>query len=182
MIELSALNREAQSNNTASQWSASVCPTAQIHMLWFLVKSVNQRVGCRNRLLSSPPVCSLSGCLRHTNGVEQYSPARSVYSNNIVMAARHGVWWWWWRGGGLSLPATGHTPLLLMVWCECAHESISVCACPWGYTSCGGKWLIQSSPPFYLSTWVHATITALWAGNHLCYGVCNNSLAPFTLC
>lgn len=112
------------------------------------------------------------------NNIPQHAPSTAIISLWLPDTGCGGG-----GRGGLSLLATGHTPLLLRVWCECAHESVlCVCVCPWGYTSCGGKWPIQSSPTFYLSTWVHAIITALWAGNHLRYGICNNSLAPFTLC
>ncbi len=67
-------------------------------------------------------MCGASGRLQHTNGVEQYSPARSIYSNNIIMAARH----------ERTLPACHWTHIITFdspcVWvCVCIKERAQVC-------------------------------------------------------
>lgn len=77
--------------------------------------------------------------------------------------------------GGLSLPAAGHTPLLLMV-----GDGVCKCVCPRGYAWCRRKWLNQCPPPQHFR--VHVAINAPWVGSHPRRGGHNKSLAPFPLC
>lgn len=67
------------------------------------------------------------------NNIPQHAPSTAIISLWLPDMGCGG------GGGreGLPLLATGHTPLLLMVWCECAHESVSVpcvCVCALGVT------------------------------------------------